>query len=220
MTSKNLKNPAVNIAPAPRVGIDAAIELIRQQLATLPWLQKAFGRAWSKPRTQDGKAVAEPMLYQGGKEYYPALPNDALKSYCFFKVNGPRRTIDYTANMNTGGRYIMQDSVDLIFWVDLKAINAAMDWIFTETLIQDVMKKLGGYLGGPMATVDQIYDDRVEDIFAGYDTRELKQGLLLYPYKGFRLSCTITYEFGCVVEVTPEPEPEEIGLDEELDAEL
>lgn len=197
MTTQNLKNPGIFTPPAPAVGIDAAIELIRARLATLPWLQKAFGRAWSRPRILNGKTVIEPLLYQGGQEYYPALPNDALKSYSFFKVNTPRKILDYSPNMNTGGRYVFEDPIDLIFWVDLKAINSGVDWVFTETLIQSVMAMLGGFLGGPMVTINQIFDDKVEEIFPGYDTRELNQGLLMYPYKGFRLACSMTYEFEC-----------------------
>lgn len=216
MTTENLKNPSIKIAPDPAVGIDAALEPIRANLATLPWLQKAFGRAWTKPRVLGGKTVLEPLLFQGSGEYYPALPNDYLQSYSFFRVGSPRTMKNFEQNMNVGGQFMLTDPVDLIVWVDLKAINSAMDWIFTETLISDVLKKLNTSIG---LKVTRIYDDKVDDIFQGYDLREIHQGLLLYPYKGFRISCDLTYEFQCIESVTPDPEPEP-GNDGELDFQL
>lgn len=184
MTSENLKNPTIYTAPSiPKVGIDLELEAMRLKLAALPWLQKAFGRAWSKPRTLDGKTVLEPLLYQGGAEYYPALPNDNLKSYSFFRVNSPR--------VNTEGSWFV-DPVDLIVWVNLKEIAPTIDWIFTESLINDVIN-----LFDDGWSLNKIYDDKVTDIFSGYDTRDLHQGLLMYPYKGFRMDISVTYQFLC-----------------------
>lgn len=187
LTSQNLKNPGIFTPPVSAEGLDVIIEAIRARLATLVWLPKAFGLAWTKPRDLGGKIVLEPLLYQTRGEYYPALPNDSLKAYSFFRKAGARKTGDSTFWFN--------DPIDLIVWVDLKAINPAVDWIYTENLLSDVLEILDEF---EEVNVTTVFDDKVSDIFAGYDLREIKQGLLLYPYAGFRISMTLTYEFACV----------------------
>ena len=128
MINLTKKNPTVPLIADP-LGIDAAIQKLQISLSTLSWIDKVFGRAWPLPSNNGNKKTLEPMCYQGTKEYYPVLPNDALKCYSFFRVSGPRTTVDYQANMNTGGNYIFKDPVDLIVWGNLHLIDPTRDFI-------------------------------------------------------------------------------------------
>lgn len=193
MTTETLKNPSVPTITNP-IGIDAAIQRLQVFLGTLAWIEKSFGRAWSIPVEVLGKKTVEPMVYQGTKEYYPVLPNDALKAYSFFRVIGSRNTEEYAANLNTGGAYIFNDPVDLIVWGDLKAIDPSKDYVFKEELIRDVMNKLN--LDTNVQVV-RVWDDKIEDVFRGYNLEGTNRGLLMYPYTAFRIEMNLKYQFKC-----------------------
>lgn len=193
MTTETLKNPSVPTIPNP-IGVDLVIAQLQASLATLTWLQKSFGRAQTMPRTVLGQKRIEPMVYQGTQEYYPVMPNDSLKSYSFWRVNGPRVTVDYEANMNTGGRFYFKDQADLIVWIDLKNNDPSKDFVYTELLIQDVLVKLNR---DPNVAVVRVWDDKAEDIFKGYTLFENHRDLLMYPYAAFRIETILSYQFQC-----------------------
>lgn len=193
MTTETLKNPSVPTITNP-IGIDATIQAIQIKLGQLAWMEKSFGRAWSIPRIRDKKKILEPMLYQGSKEYYPAMPNDNLKAYCFWRVTGPRNAENFSPNLNTGGSYIFSDPVDLIVWCDLERIDAATDYIYKETLIREVLNVLNTHAD---AYVSRVWDDKVEDIFRGYSLEDVKRDLLMFPFTGFRIEMNLKYRFLC-----------------------
>lgn len=192
MTNETIKNPSVVTVPNP-VGIDAAILKIQTALGSLSWIEKSFGRAWTMQRTVLNQKRIEPMVYQGGGEYYPALPNDALKAYSFFRVRSERKTQDYTPGMNFGS-FLLQDPLDLIVWGDLKAIDPSKDYVFKEELIKDVLTKLDA---NPDVFVNGIWDDKVEDIYNGYTLFPEQRDLLMFPYFAFRVDITLKYSFRC-----------------------
>lgn len=193
MTNETLKNPSVVVTPNP-IGIDKAIASIQARLGTLTWLGKCFGRAWAVQRDDgQGKKRIEPIVYQGGTEYYPVLPNDALKSYSFFTCPGPRNTENYAPNV-AFGTYFFSDPVSIIFWLNLKAIDGTKDYIFKEELLQSVLNQLNR---DPNVTVGKVWDDKVEDIFKGFALYPEHRDLLMYPFAAFRIDMTLRYEFAC-----------------------
>ena len=198
MITETLKKPGIPILNNP-VGIDAAIQRIQISIASLSWLAKSFGRAWTIPQNQGNQKIVEPMVYQGSKEYYAVLPNDAFDSYSFFRVAGPRNTEEYRANMNIGGTYIFKDIVDLIVWVDYKRIDPLKDFIFKEQLIRDVMNKLNR---DPNVEVVRVWDDQADQIYKGYSLKPTHRDLLLYPHDAFRIEMNLRYQFTCGGEET------------------
>lgn len=194
MTTETLKNPSVVALPNP-AGIDKAIQQLQTSLQRLPWIQKIFGRAWTLPTTTpDNKVIQEPKVYQGGLEYYPVLPNDALNSYSFFRVGAGRSTVDYQANMNTGGMYVFRDPVDLIVWGNLQKIDPTKDYIFKEELIQAIMNRLNRDAN---VQVVRVWDDKVEDIYKGYTLQPAHRDLLMFPFMAFRIEMFLSYQFDC-----------------------
>lgn len=188
MTNEVYNNPSVPVIPSP-IGLDKAIAYLQGRIATLPWITKSFGRARDIPSNVGGKKVVEPMVYQGGGEYYSALPNDSLVAYSFFRVTGERKFNEYTAGGNEGS-YLMTDPVDLIVWGNLKAIDSTKDYVFTEELIKNVLDILSA---DPNVVVTGIVDEDVSDIFRGIPMNDTKRDLLMYPYMAFRVSLNLSY---------------------------
>ena len=190
MTTENLKNPSVIVQPNP-VDLDLAIATIQQGLGSLAWLEKIFGRAKEVTRVMpDNSRKREPMVYQGGKEYYPVLPNDALKAYCFFRSSS--RGFDEFLPF-AYSQYSRSD-LDLIVWANLKKVDAAKDYIFTEELLNEVIGVLGKV---PDLEVIGVFDDRPEDIFSGYNINPTHRELLMYPYQAFRVALNLRFKVAC-----------------------
>lgn len=189
--ANTLKNPNTPLISNP-VGLDKAIQEIQVVVATLPWLEKSFGRARIQPRKGiDGKIVREPMVYQGSKEYYPVLPNDALKSYSFFKAKGVREFEDVgDYNFTIYEKTI----VELTFWVNLEAIDNTKNYYFTDDLIEEVKALL---MVQPGAIIVSVVDEDAREIFKGYTLKEEQRDLLMYPYGAFKIELELRYEMSC-----------------------
>lgn len=193
MTTETLKDPTAAAHPNP-VDLEASIEVVRLNMAQLPWLQKSFGRAREmvskSPDNRD--IVREPKVYQYGGEYYPCLPNDALASYSFLRVRGERDMLDYAANAPT-----LQGSapVDLIVWVNLQQLDPSKDYIFTDELIGDVLRTLNQM--SEVQHVNRVIDERADDIFSGYTLELAHRDLLMYPYQAFRIEMLLGFEVSC-----------------------
>lgn len=196
------QNPEILLITSP-VGLDKAIQSIQQELATgLTWLEKSFGRAWEfkeiDPATE--KDIRVPKCYYGEGEYINVLPNDNLKAQSFITVRNEETWPSYSrATGNSKSR-----DLSIIFWFNLKEINPAKDYIFTEELKTEVEKilKLNAYV----ASINRYYDERVEDVFDGYISQaesgrysvdDTKTQYLMYPYSGFRFDVTIAYTEEC-----------------------
>jgi len=192
-------NPSILEISAP-TGLDTAIESLRLSMAGLSWENTAFGRAWEFKEVDpgSGKVIKVPKCYLGEGEYINVLPNDTLKtsSQSFIAVRGMERTIEY----NQFSASSMERDVSLIFWMNLKEIDQAKDWIFTEQLKAEVeaLIKANPYVSNILA----YYDERVEDVFDGYvdgsqggrySVEDTKTQYLMYPYTGFRFDLTLAY---------------------------
>jgi hypothetical protein len=196
------QNPDILTIVSPK-GIDRAIQSIQQELdAGLPWLDKSFGRAWEfkeiDPATE--KQIRVPKCYSGSGEYINVLPNDFLKAQSFISV---RNEETWPAYSRATGNSKQRD-LSVIFWFNLKEIDPAKDYIFTEELKTEVEKilKANAYV----ASINRYYDERVEDVFDGYisqaesgrySVEDTKTQYLMYPYSGFRFDVTVAYMEEC-----------------------
>lgn len=192
MNTQTLKNPSAPVIVNP-IGIDAAIQKLQVAIAAIPWIEKSFARARPMTRMVLTQKKVEPMVYQGSEEYYPVLPNDALKAYSFFRANGPRQTDGYEPNLNYK-KYFFRDPVDLIVWGNLKLIDSSKDYVFTEELVRDVLNILNRDAN---VSVVRVYDDKVDEIYKGYSLDDAHRDLLLYPYTAFRIELSLRYEIAC-----------------------
>lgn len=186
----NLSNP-IPVAITNPINLDKYTEKLRLALLQNTWLEKSFGRAREIVRKDaSGKIVTrEPGVYLSNGEYYPAYPNDSLRSFSFFRVTGPRPVEDYQPN---SPQTIMTIPIDLITWCNLQAIDRSKDYIFTEELITDqwrILQKSGN------VNIVRAWDERAEDIFKGYTLSQAHRDLLMYPYAAFRIEFEINMMF-------------------------
>lgn len=186
--SINNKNPEV-ITDLPLQGVDAALQDIAKRLATISWLEKSWGRAYSVMTQQSNNRPSyNPMVYISKSEYYEVVPNDRFKAFSFWGVDGPEQAEDQINFSMTNSMW----STDVygIFWCDLKKINRDADHIFTQDLIQEVLTKLK--LESSF-TLTRIYDEKIEDIYRGFVLDPGQRDLLMYPHAGFRIEGKLNY---------------------------
>lgn len=184
------KVPDIPLIDAP-VGLDVVIQSIQEDLATIPWLEQSFGRAWE--HFEGGKRI--PKVYVGNGEYFNVVPNDTLRSYSFIAVRGEESTPYYTGFQ----RNDKTRELSVIFWGNLRQIDPSRDYIYTERLKADFEAVL--MKSEWVKSINRYFDERVEDIFDGYvknnmsDVYSVDQPdtILMHPYTGFRIDFTVGY---------------------------
>lgn len=193
-------NPELQCIDDP-IGFDAAIAQIQKSLAQIPYIDRVFGRAYVHKEMQAGKTVTIPKVYQGEGEYYNPLPNDNFKSSVFFIATGPEECRDYQPGFNDFTR-----SIALIFWGNLKAIDAGKDYIFLEEIKEDVLnaiknsksfKSYDGYIDERYNEVFKEFSSYISNMLRDNDSNEVNTQFLMYPYSGFRMNLTLTYTKEC-----------------------
>jgi hypothetical protein len=219
----SFKNPVIPLIDNP-VNIDRPIQEIQQALGAMGWLEKAFGRSWLAVKTSHGifsdKKLYYPHVWQGvddnGKplDLLEVLPNDNIKSQCFFKVNDPTTLVEYVPD----GDSMLRNNVDIIFWFNLRRIDRSIDYPYVELLKGQVLKVLSTMLFSPDSSLSvlRIWEG-AQNVFRGYNINDLKDQELIYPWGGFRFETEITFREDCPQTaynvppyIPPVPEPEGI----------
>jgi hypothetical protein len=161
-------------------GLDVVIQSLQQSLASLPWLEKSFGRAWH--------FNGVPKAYSGKGEYINVLPNDNLVSQSFIIADREEETVDYSVPAFT---IDFQRRLNIFFWFNLKEIDANKDYIFTEELKGQVQKilKRNRYVKSINS-----YDD--QNIFQEYKLKDDAK-YMMYPFAGFQFNITVAYYEEC-----------------------
>lgn len=183
-------NPSILFIDTPS-GLDHAIESLREDLSTIIWMEKSFGRAWEFTEyPEDQKSRRIPKIYLEEGEYHNVLPNDFLKSQSFIAARGEERWTEYT----NASRNPKERDLSVIIWVNLNEIDPNEDHVFTDKLKKDVEKilKRNQYV----KSINGYWDERASDVFAGYDLPE-KSEYLMHPYAGMRFNITVGYWEEC-----------------------
>lgn len=197
--SINNKNPQV-IVDLPLTGCDLALQDLAVAMGTLPWMEKAWGRAQAvtQKSTSDlaetiGKPwkyyISNPVVYVGESQYYEVVPNDRFKSFSFWGVTSPQSAMDQ-ANGSVGTNSLFYTDVYCVVWVDLKKIDNTKDYIFTQDLIKDVLLKLKRKSS---FTLTKIFDENMDDIYRGFTLQPIHRDLLMYPHAAFRIEGKLNY---------------------------
>lgn len=201
----NYINPQVVLLPSAS-GIDAEIQNIQAKLGSLGWLEKVFGRCFVQKELvspDEGvermgalygnfkREIIYPEVYAGpNNEPLNVMPNDNLKSYCFFHVKDPIRLTEYDS---FGASNTHQANVSIIFWMNLKKVDPTKKWRFTEELKLAAINQLKLY---PNITVEQTFES-YDRVFEGFILTEAYRQYLKPPYSGFRLECELTFSENC-----------------------
>lgn len=184
----SFKNPETPLILNP-VNIDRYIQDIQIALSALTWLEKCFARAYNSKRSDPyGKISVYPEVWQGaGKDLLNVLPNDNIKSQCFFKVEEPITCLEF----NPVGYSLMQATVSIIFWFNLNEINKTADHRFIELLKAQAQRIITDNVEGL-----KIFDTP-EQVFKGYDISKMPSDNLIHPFGGFRFETEIPYVEDC-----------------------
>ena len=181
------KKPVIKLINNP-VGIDAIIQDIQIALNSLGWLKYSFGRAWFFNEVgSSGKIIKKPKCYIGQGEYYNVLPNDNIISQSFFIVKQAEKYIDYD-NLLQGNK--KSRDLSIIFWMKLTKLNSIKDSIFTEELKNDVEFIL---MMNENITIQNFFDEKADDIFAGFTIDDIDTQYLMHPYAGMRFDINVQY---------------------------
>lgn len=188
-------NPDVPVIADP-INLDAEIKKIQLALAALPWMDKSFGRAVTGRKTEPGlggniKVIRFPEVYSGNGEYYPALPNDHLKSQSFVKVRRDRGII---SEYEQHGQDVVTYGIDIIVVFNLEMIDAAKTYRFTEELKKDIKAALKTV--DSIKAITNIYEEAA-DVFEGYDIDHNDWQTFKHPRGGFKFECDLSFTEEC-----------------------
>lgn len=214
----NYKDPPIENIPGP-VAIDAVIKNIQSKLAaSVPWLQKVFGRAHlqSEPphqkaggkSGQQGRDTIVPVVYYK-MEPYDARPNDNLSAYSFFFVRDPLRFLEYDA-LSTDSR--VSQPVSLIVWANLQKVNAAKAYDYTEELRGDILAVLAKF---PGFVLEESYRQQ-DRVFAPFTISDTFRPFTKLPYTAFRIDGLLYYDYADTTCIPGEENGGALGMDNAL----
>ncbi|SNC62267.1 hypothetical protein SAMN06265337_0636 [Hymenobacter gelipurpurascens] len=178
-------NPQAPAIPSP-VGLDKELQRLQQQMATLPWLQVAYGRAVRAGRTENNKTIYYPAVYDGKAEYRDVLPNDNITAHSFFYPTGPAVNPD-AASLDMGTLQLTQ-GVDLIVHYHLPKVDPSKNYDFGPELQRDVLR----VLDQAAVPVLRVYT-ATEEVYRGFSLESVKaQQALRWPFGCFRVQLEIS----------------------------
>lgn len=173
---------------------DAALLLVQAKLrAGLPWLTEAYGRAQ--------KFIQSPVVYANsadGLDYISLFPDSEKGNFSFFDLTDDQRIDSYA--VKTPGKNIYKFGADLIVWFDFRTVYPSpADWkaYSVANVVQQVSDILQtSQIAGVNIEVER-YRYSVENIYRGYDHKEIANQFAVRPYGCFRIETTITYKKQC-----------------------
>jgi len=199
----NYKDPPVELLPNP-TGVDFAIQAIQEKLATLPWLQKVFGRCTPQSGTRPEANVLPnarlrndftyPEVYYK-REPYNCMPNDNLRSYCFFHAKDPLQFPATDANERAdmySPSLMASTGLSIIFWANLELVDPTKQYNFVEDLRRDVFVLLRNKVRSFTAAESSIGFERV---FSPFTITETYRKYLKPPYTAFRIDGTLSFDY-------------------------
>lgn len=187
------------LIPSPK-DIDRPIQELQIALGSqIDWLDRSFGRSWRGVRKEDGfrRPIYYPEVFQGmDKDPLKLSPgNDNTKSYSFFRVHDPAVTNDF----QQGEFSNFNQTVSLIFWVNLKKIDSTKNYNYISDLIREVKDVIRNtYFSGQNARIvmNEVYEDPF-NVWQTYTLDTIDFQRLEYPHKGFRIQCQMFYLENC-----------------------
>lgn len=185
--------------------LDKVLQDMQQSLLErLPWLDKAFGRAYKLVRHEsDGNKNVYPATYIGKGEYASLEPNDQYGNFCWFDIYDPQKITPVVQSMP---QYTFEGAI--VFWYDLSTIYNDDSVLYTEDVKDEIMRVLtapGLIKTTGKMDITNIYE-RFDNIYSGYsiekvynnyiyagsDIQDMDKQYFMYPYAGLRIEFTLT----------------------------
>lgn len=185
--------------------LDKVIQDIQQTLLErLPWLNKAFGRAYRLVSHEpDGGKYIYPAAYIGNSEYVSLVPNDNFGNFLWFDIYDPQRI---TAVTQALPQFTFSGAI--VFWVNLNSIFTDSDFMYSEEVKDEIVRALttpGLISNTGRLSIKDIYE-RFENIYKGYslekiyneyvyqgaDMQSMDKQFFMHPYTAYRVEFELT----------------------------
>lgn len=176
------------------VGVDKAVEDLRQLLKKMPWISHPYHIAQRFYKKAETAAYFYPETYVGNgndpnKTYMPLTPNNKYKGMFFFYVGASRQSADG----------LVQYPVAVIFSANLELIDCEKlkRYLFTQELIEDTRAALKA--GRPLFDFQYSIVGETRDLRETYREFTLEQ-LEQYnraPLQCFRFDLIISIRENC-----------------------
>ena len=180
--------------------IDQALaEIGTTLLAGLSWLDKAYGKCQRLVELgEGGQRLVSPFVYVGAAdqagEYLGLFPDESVGNFCFFDMED-NESIEWNAGITS--RHIV--TFGLIFWFDFREVYPVNHLTRTaENVKADVLQILHTKPLTLSAVRPAGFVDRVENIYAGFNHREIEKQFLMRPFGGFRLNGELRFDQPCI----------------------
>ena len=186
--------PVIPDASVNPINLVNAVQIVNNELLTnLDWLTKAFRVAFKHEQPEQSGGGTLPMVYDEDADYYAAIPNDDLQSYCFWYLEDDSKTPDFVGE--DGFAFGQQVNINLVVWFNTKLIASGVFDEKIELIEEEILRVL------ETSAIDfeyqQIFRD-YEQTFAAFDVdNEVNTQYLTYPYFGFRFQGTLKYNRFC-----------------------
>lgn len=131
-------------------------------------------------------------------DYIRLFPDDTLGNFSFFDLTDEQRIDGYA--VKTPGKNIYKFGADLVVWFDFRTVYASpADWkaYSVANVVQQVSDILQtSQIAGVNIEIER-YRYSVENVYRGYDHKEIANQFAVRPYGCFRIETTITYKKQC-----------------------
>ena len=180
--------------PTNPVGIDKAIEALRERLSSLSWLELPLGRGFLFGN--ETRVFKEKRSNKQDNDYYVFKPNDKYKAQCCFVVGDNRVFNDARSSL---GRTTYR--LELLVTYNMARIDNTNNYDNQEQLIIDVVRLLSQHPVIMSATGIESVTTGTSALQGYYESEDNK--LLAYPLGAFRVSFPVTIALGEFCGFTP-----------------
>lgn len=178
-----IATPTMPTPATPRLWDYAAAELQSELEANLAWLDKAFGKAIRQQRPNaEGRPYIFPAAYSGTGDYLSMFPDAHLGSFAWLDVADDQ---EIEGERDNWAR--ITADVGLVFWLDLREAYANPELRTIEHAKFDALEALKAVRLTRSVLLIESVAERKENIYRGYDYREIPDTFIFWPYACFRM---------------------------------
>ena len=184
-----IKAPTIPVLTQPKLIDLALLEIQTGLVVKLSWLDKAYGKAQKQSKIIDKRARKYPAVYIGEENYLKVFPDGHIGNFIFFDVE------DGAEIAHTGRK--IQDykaKVGMIVWFDFRDVYPA-DWKLktVENVKFDVLNAFTTLtLPNSQIQIQKSWEE-ADNIYKGYDHKEIDNKFLMRPFGGFRIDFDMKY---------------------------
>jgi hypothetical protein len=161
----------------------------------LSWLDYSFGQCQRLVTKRDKSDFFYPGVHIGNGTYISVLPDQELGNFSFIHIDDPQN-IKYDLHSLYNSVYA---TINIIFWFNLKGIFPSAVDRNLEVIKRQMLKILTKEMfltTGSLGTNIKIYQ-KAENIFKGYNLKEIDSQYLMHPYAGLRFESSIHIQAEC-----------------------